>query len=203
MTPCGTEKTTSLKLVMSTDRCLLFKVSISVSNGFLLAQCQTMTLRCKSMTHLSNRVASKSNGTSLLRMRTSANTVSFPSRMGTILISLVLASPPTPFAHNGIDAMFAGMMTLLIPQRFRAVSIRTKLAAPQVGWPAPVSTSALPAGRFLVKGERSFVVVISAHNEVGTCGGFFFCCLRHLTFCLHHFAACVTAKLQKLNNNPT
>ena len=88
---------------MSTDRCLLFKVSISVSHGFLLAQFQTITLRCRSMMHLSKRVAGKSNGTSLLRMSTSANTVSFPNLMGTTLTSLVLATPPTPFAHTGID----------------------------------------------------------------------------------------------------
>ena len=167
MTPCGTEKTTSLKLVMSTDRCLLFKVSISVSHGFLLAQFQTITLRCRSTMHLSKRVAGKSNGTSLLRMSTSANTVSFPNLMGTILISLVLATPPTPFAHTGIDAIFACITTLLNPHRFNATSIRSKLKAPQVGWPALVSTRALPAGSIRVKEERSPVVAIITHDEVG------------------------------------
>ena len=151
---------------MSTDRCLLFKVSISVSHGFLLAQFQTITLRCRSAMHLSKRVAGKSSGTSLLRMSTSANTVSFPNLMGTILISLVFATPPIPFAHIGIDAMFASMTTLLIPHRFNATSIRSKLRAPHVGWPAPVSTRALPAGSIRVKEERSSAVAIITHDEV-------------------------------------
>ena len=152
---------------MSTDRCLLFKVSISVSHGFLLAQFQTITLRCRSMMHLSKRVAGKSSGTSLWRMSTSANTVSFPSLMGTILISFVLATPPTPFAHTGINAMFACMTTRLTPYRLSASSICSKLRAPQVGWHAPVSTRALPAGS-RVKEERAPVAVIITHDEVET-----------------------------------
>ena len=99
-------------------------------------------------------------------MSTSANTVSFRNLMGTILISVVLATPPTPFAHTGIHVIIVRMTTLLIPQRFNDIAIRSKLRAPQVEWPAPVSTRALPAGSIQVKEERSPVVAIITHDEV-------------------------------------
>ena len=103
--------------------------------------------------HLSKRVADNSGGTSLSRISISTKTVMFPSRMGTSLTSFVHATPPTPFACTGMDVVSIGMTILFIPHLFSSVSIRSKYTLQQVGCPAPVSTSALPAGSRIFETE--------------------------------------------------